>query len=154
MYHKLMVGMFAAAALAVSSLAIAQTQFGTAAEAKAMLEKAVAALKADKATALSKFTKGESGFKDRDLYVFCSGADGRISAHGAMPDLIGKQLADFVDKTGKKFGEEIRRTAAEAEGTIAEVAYMWARPGQTGEVQKVSYVTKVGDQVCGGGYYK
>ena len=52
MYHKLMVAMFAAA-LAVSSLAIAQTQFGTAAEAKAMLEKAVAALKADKATALS-----------------------------------------------------------------------------------------------------
>ena len=35
-----------------------------------MLEKAVAALKADMATALSQFTKGESGFKDRDLYVF------------------------------------------------------------------------------------
>ena len=31
---------------------------------------------------------------------------------------------------------------------------MWARPGQTGEGQKVSYVTKVGDQVCGVGYYK
>ena len=154
MYHNLMVGMFAAAALAVSSLAIAQTQFGTSAEAKAMLEKAVAALKADKATALSRFTKGESGFKDRDLYVFCSGADGRVSAHGSMPDVIGKPLADYVDKTGKKFGEEIRRTAAEAEGTIAEVTYMWPRPGQTDEVQKVSYVTKVGDQVCGVGYYK
>ncbi len=98
-----------------------------------MLEKVVAALKADKATALSQFTKGEGGFKDRDLYVFCSGADGRISAHGFDAGIVGKQLVDFVDKTGKKFGEEIRRTAAEAEGTIAEVAYMWARPGQTGE---------------------
>ena len=73
--------MFAAAVLAVSSRAVAQPQFGTAAEAKAMLQKAVAALKADKATALSRFTKGESGFKDRDLYVFCSGADGCTSAH-------------------------------------------------------------------------
>ena len=112
MYHKLMVGMFAAAALAVSSVAIAQPQFGTAAEAKAMLEKVVAALKADKATALSQFTKGEGGFKDRDLYVFCAGVDGRTSAHGLMPDMIGKQLADIVDKTGKKFGEEIMRTAS------------------------------------------
>ena len=109
MYHKQMVGMFVAAALAVSSLAIAQTQFGTAAEAKAMLEKAVAALKADKATALSQFTKGEGGFKDRDLYVFCSGGDGRISAHGFDAGIIGKQLVDFVDKparsSAKRSGE-------------------------------------------------
>jgi hypothetical protein len=39
MYHKLMVGMFAAAALTVSSPVIAQPQFGTAAEAKALLHR-------------------------------------------------------------------------------------------------------------------
>ena len=83
MYHKLMVGIFAIAAVTVSSLAIAQAQFGTPG-AKAMLEKAVAALKADKATVLSQFTKGESGFKDRDLHVFCSGADGRIRMPGGL----------------------------------------------------------------------
>jgi hypothetical protein len=49
-----------------------------------MLEKAVAAPKADKATVLSQFTKGESGFKDRDLHVFCSGADGRIRMPGGL----------------------------------------------------------------------
>jgi hypothetical protein len=31
---------------------------------------------------------------------------------------------------------------------------MWPRPGQTDPVQKVVYVTKVGDQVCAVGYYQ
>ena len=37
--------------------------FGTAEEAKAMLERAVAAVKEDKAKALEMFNKGEDGFK-------------------------------------------------------------------------------------------
>jgi hypothetical protein len=37
-----------------------------------MLDKAVAAVKADKAKALDMFNKGEGGFLDRDLYVFCA----------------------------------------------------------------------------------
>src|SRR6476659_6356264 len=56
--------------------------FGTAEEAKAMLERAVAAVKEDKAKALDMFNKGEGGSKDRDLYVFCANAsDGIITAH-------------------------------------------------------------------------
>jgi signal transduction histidine kinase len=123
--------------------------FGSAADAKAMLEKAVAALKADKAGALTKFTKGEGGFKDRDLYPFCGGPDGMFSAH---PTLVGKSLRDLKDKSGKPLGEEIYKTAKE--GQIAEVSYMWPRPNTTDPVQKVSFVTKVGDQVCAVGYYK
>src|SRR6476620_8427274 len=46
--------------------------FGTAEQAKAMLERAVAAVKEDKAKAPDMFNKGEGGFKDRDLYVFCA----------------------------------------------------------------------------------
>jgi hypothetical protein len=56
--------------------------FGTAEEAKAMLEKAVAAVKENKAKALDMFNKGEGGFKDRDLYVYCANAsDGIFTAH-------------------------------------------------------------------------
>lgn len=124
-------------------------EFGTAAEAKAMLDKAVAALKADKAGALGKFAKGEGGFKDRDLYPFCGGPDGNFTAH---PTLTGKSLKELKDKAGKSLGEEMYKVAAE--GKVAEVAYMWPRPGQTEPVQKVSFVTKVGDQVCAVGYYK
>lgn len=124
-------------------------EFGTAAEAKAMLEKAVAEVKKDKAGALGKFAKGEGGFKDRDLYPFCGGPDGNFTAH---PSLTGKSLKELKDKSGKALGEEMYKVAQE--GKIAEVAYMWPRPGGTDPVQKVSFVTKVGDQVCAVGYYK
>src|SRR5262245_48712605 len=63
--------------------------YGTAEEAKAMLERAVAAVKENKAKALDMFNKGEGGFKDRDLYVYCANAsDGIFTAH---PMLKGKQ---------------------------------------------------------------
>ena len=56
-------------------------EFDAAVEARAMLGLAVAAVKADKAKALAMFTKGEGGFKDRDLYPFCGGPDGNFTAH-------------------------------------------------------------------------
>lgn len=138
----------AMAVLAVASQAVAG-DFGTAAEAKAMLEKAVTAVKADKAGALDKFTKGEGGFKDRDLYPFCGGPDGNFTAH---PKLVGKSLKELKDKAGRALGEEMYAVAKE--GTISEVSYMWPRPGSTDPVPKVSFVTKVDDQVCAVGYYK
>ena len=47
-------------------------EFGTREEAKAMLDKAVTAVKENKEKALAMFNNGESGFKDRDLYVLCA----------------------------------------------------------------------------------
>ena len=115
-----------------------------------MLEKAVAAVKADKAKALDMFNKDEGGFKDRDLYVFCANAsDGVETAH---PTHKGSKLTDIKDVNGFAFGEEIMRTATE--GKISEVAYMWPRPDSDTPVQKVTFVTKAGDQICGVGYYK
>jgi signal transduction histidine kinase len=149
MIRRTSIAIAVTAALAATA-AFAQGQFGTAPEAKAMLEKAIAAVKADKAKAIADFNAGATGFKDRDLYVFCAGDDGVITAH---PAIKGQQIKSLVDKNGKKLGEEIVANAAE--GKIAEVSYMWPRPGaDTTPVQKVSYVTKVADQVCGVGYYK
>jgi signal transduction histidine kinase len=124
--------------------------YGTSAEAKAMLEKAVAAVKANPSAALAQFAKGEGGFKDRDLYPFCGGPDGNFTAH---PSLTGKSLKDLKDKAGKPIGEVMYKDAKV--GTISELTYMWPRPGTTEPlVQKVSYFTKVGDQICAVGYYK
>ena len=96
------------------------------------------------------FNKGEGGFKDRDLYVFCANAsDGTFTAH---PKLMGQKLSDLKEKSGRAFGEEIMKAATE--GKVSEVAYMYPRPGSDTPVQKVAYVTKVGDQVVGVGYYK
>ena len=127
-------------------------QFGTAAEAKAMLEKAVVAVKADKAKALAMFKNGEGGFKDRDLYPFCfNSGDGKINTTAAT-NLIGTDVRALKDKTGKAFGEDLYR--AGQKNTVTEVSYMFPRPGSDTPVEKISFVTKVGDQGCGVGYYK
>ena len=141
----------ASAAIGLAQPTFAQGQFGAAAEAKALLEKAVAAVKADKTKALDQIQNGEGGYKDRDLYAFCANAsDGIITAH---PALKGKNIREIKDKNGKALGEEMMTVAKE--GKVDEVSYMWPRPGaDTTPVQKVSYVTKAGDQVCGVGYYK
>ena len=148
MSKKHLLGVLSAVVMSGTTTAYA-AEFGTAAEAKAMLDKATAEVKKDKAGALAKFAKGEGGFKDRDLYPFCGGPDGNVTAH---PTLMGKSLKELKDKNGKAIGEEMYKVAQE--GKVAEVAYMWPRPGGTDPVQKVSLVTKVGDQVCAVGYYK
>ena len=147
MLRKLMLSTVSVMALATS--AYGAGEFGTAAEAKAMLDKAVIAVKANKTDALAKFAKGDGGFKDRDLYPFCGGPDGNFTAH---PTLTGKSMKELKDKTGASMGDEMYKAASE--GKVSEVSYMWPRPGSTEPVQKVSYVTKIGDQVCAVGYYK
>src|SRR6476469_5294752 len=73
---------YAALLVLFTFTSIPAAQFGTAEEAKAMLERAVAAVKDDKAKSLDMFKKGEGGFKDRDLYVWCANAsDGLVTAH-------------------------------------------------------------------------
>ena len=125
---------------------------GTAAEAKAMLDKAVAGLKTDKTGTLAKITQGErGGFRDRDLYPFCGGPDGAYTAHGLVPTLIGKSLKEVKDKKGKPIGAEMYSAAQE--GKVSEMSYVWPRPGSTEPVPKVAFFTKVGDQICGVGYY-
>lgn len=138
-----------AAAFGAAQMSAFAADAGTAAEARAMLDKAVAAVKADKAKALGQFAKGEGGFKDRDLYPFCGGPDGNFSAH---PSLTGKSMKDLKDKNGEPLGAKMYETAKE--GAVSEVAYMWPKPGGTDPVKKVSLVTKVGDQVCAVGYYQ
>ena len=143
-----------ALAVAFSAAALAQGQFGTADEAKAMLQKAVAAVKADKAKAIDMFVKGEGGFKDRDLYPFCANiSDGKVLATQAK-SLIGTDGRTLKDKAGKAFGQELFEVGQKPEGTISEVSYMFPRPGETEPAQKISFVTRVGDIYCGVGYYK
>lgn len=122
-------------------------EFGTADEAKSLLQKAVAAVNANKSEALAKFNSGADGFKDRDLYVFCIGPDGIATAGPTT----GKDMKDFKDKNGKMVGQAL--VSAAKDGATGQVDYMWPRPGKTEPVQKTSFVTKVSDQVCGVGYY-
>jgi len=155
--------MIAAASVAVLTLsptAFAQkADHGTADEAKAMLVKAVAAVHADKTKALDMFNKGEGGFLDRDLYVFCGNiSDGKIVALGNpnAKQLLGTDAKALKDSTGKAYGEEIVAGEQKPEGQFTEVSYLFPRPGaDKTPVPKVSLVTNAGGGLgCGVGYYK
>ena len=140
---------YAAVLVLFTAGSVQAAQYGTAVEAKAMLERAVAAVKEDKAKALDMFNKGEGGFKDRDLYVWCANAsDGIVTAH---PTNKGKKLRDIEGKHGAAFGQEIMQTATQ--GAIKEVTYWWPRPGSDEPFEKATFYTKVGDQICGVGFY-
>lgn len=124
---------------------------GTASEAKAMLERAVQEVKRDEQKALTEFSRGEGGFRQRDLYVFCFGPDGKLDAHPNAA-LIGESAQTLSDKNGKHFALEMLKVAEE--GKFAEVSYSWPRLLGSDPIPKTSYVTKVEDQVCGVGYYR
>lgn len=157
MFRGQIVGAATAATLIVSAAAFAQQgQLGTADEAKAMLLKAVAAVKADRDVALGMFNKGEGGFKDRDLYPFCFRISDGKGLAGPVSVPNGTDVRTLTDPAGKRFGLEIYSAAQKAEGQISEIAgYMFPKPGTTAPaVPKVSFVTRVGDLGCGVGYYK
>jgi len=95
-------------AIALSAAAFGQdSEYGTAEEARAMLERAVAAVEQDKTKALEMFNKENGAFRDRDLYVFCANlSDGVETAH---PTHRGFKLQEMKDVNGFAFGEEIMR---------------------------------------------
>ena len=158
MVRKFMIAAACAAVLMVSPAAFAQGKFGTADEAKAMLVKAAAALKADKTKTLELINKGEGGFLDRDIYPFCFElSDGKILAVASnnAKQFLGTDIRALKDATGKVYGPELHAAAQKPEGQITEVSYMFPRPGaDKTPVPKVSFVTKVDDLGCGVGYYK
>jgi hypothetical protein len=156
MIRAFMIAAASAAVFTLSPTAFAQQgQLGTAQEAKAMLDKAVAAVKADQAVALEMFNKGEGGFRDRDLYPFCFRiADGKgVATPVYVP--AGMDTRTLKDPTGKAYGQELYAAAQMPEGQITEVSYQAPKPGTTAPVfSKVTFMTKVGDLGCGVGYYK
>jgi signal transduction histidine kinase len=148
-----------AAILMFASTTFAQQrgEFGTAEEAKAMLLKAIAAVKADKARTLDMINKEEGGFLDRDLYPFCFNAgDGRAIA-AASPNArqaLGQDVRSLRDAIGKLYGLELYAAAQKPEGQITEVNYMFPTPSDPKPVAKVSFVTRAAGVACGVGYYK
>ena len=147
-----------AALVLLSSATYAQQAGGTAAEAKAMLVKAVAAVKDNKTKALELFNNGEGGFLDRDLYVFCNKlSDGEFVAMGNpnAKAILGKDIRTLKNAEGTNFGQDIFNGEQKPEGQITEVSYLYPKPGaDKTPVPKISLVTKAGDLGCGVGYYK
>ena len=99
-------------------------QLGTAKEARAMLDRAIAVLKSNEAAALSEFNdQNNKKFHDRDLYVFCFNmSDGKVTSYSA-PFLIGADVRTLTlvnDPIGQRAYDTVRKAP---EGKMAILQY-------------------------------
>ena len=135
---------------ALASLVLAG-QKATSAEAQALLDKAVKLVQTDgDAKALAAFNNPKGRFVDRELYVFCYGPDGKITAH-RDPKMVGTEVAAVKDGDGKEIGKQLLELGKKGGGTVE---YRYKNPVSDKVEPKVSYLKRAGDQVCGVGAYK
>jgi signal transduction histidine kinase len=92
-----------ALSLGVPGLGFADAGHGTAEEAKAMVEKAIAYIEEVGAEeAFAAFgDPANKEFHDRDLYIFVRSMDGNTVAHGANKGMIGHTSLELKDADGK-----------------------------------------------------
>ncbi len=134
---------------------LAGEPLGTAAEARAMLDRAVAALKGDQGTALAAFNDAHNNeFHDRDLFVYCfNTADGKFTAY-EMSALIGADIRQF-----KLYNEPMGQRSYDVvhdapDGAVVSIDYRMPKPGEKTPSAKEALETRVGDQACGVSYFK
>ncbi len=66
--------------------------------------------------------------------------------------MTGEHLQDIKGKKGFPLGQEIMQKAEQ--GTIKRVTYWWPRLGTDTPLEKTTFYTKIGNQICGVGFYK
>jgi cytochrome c len=126
---------------------------GTAAEAEALVKKAVAFVKANgNDKAYEEFTNGKQ-FKDRDLYIFAYDFNGKSLAHGANAKLVGKDLIGLKDPDGKPIIPPLVEIA-KTKGKGWSESFKFRNPVTEKMEPKIVYVERVGDVFLGCGIYK
>lgn len=138
--------------LAVSHVAIA-AEFGTPAEAEAMVKNAVAEIKANgQDKAFAEFTNPKGKFVDRDLYITVYDMNGKCLSHGANPKMIGKDLIELRDPDGKFFIKDRVEIAKTKGGGWQD--YKFNNPVTKKIEPKTMYFEKTGDIIVACGAYK
>jgi signal transduction histidine kinase len=126
---------------------------GTSDEAKAMIEKAAAYIKAEgKEKALEEFSNPKGKFNDRDLYIFANDLSGKTLAHGGNVKLVGKDMSKLQDAKGEYFIQKMTEVA-KTKGS-GWVDYQWTNPVSKKTEPKSTYVLKIDDYYLGCGIYK
>lgn len=128
-------------------------EFGTAAEAEAMVKKAIALIKSEgKEKAFAEFDNVKGKCVDRDLYITVYDLNGKCLAHGANFKMIGKDLIDLKDSDGKAFVKE-RMELAKTKGKGWQ-DYKFTNPVSKKIEPKSMYFEKLEDMVVACGIYK
>ena len=121
-------------------------------QAKALLERAVAAVELDSAASMAAFNAIDGGFVQDDLYVFAIDMKTqRFLAHGALPKLVGSDGRQLRDPKGKAIVTDmVNIVGRKGEG---ELDYAWRNPVTEKVESKHSFLRRVGDVLVGVGYY-
>ena len=123
------------------------------AEAKALVEKAAAFMKANgKETTLTEISRPGGPFDKGELYVFAYDMTATMVAHPKNPRLVGKNLLEVPDNDGKYFRKDIIEQA-KVKGS-GWVDYKYLNPKTKKVEPKTTYFIRVNDSILCAGAYK
>src|SRR6478735_10317146 len=154
---RLLHAAFAALVLAfVSAPGFAQDKSkGTAAEATAMVEKAIAHIKkVGRDKAFADFSSKKAPWVDRDLYVVVYDMKGKVLAHGSNEKMIGKEVLDLRDNDGKYFVKERFEMMSKGPDAKGWQDYKFMNPVSRAIEPKSMYLHRFEDLIVGCGIYK
>jgi len=153
MMKRIMVGLVVLALVGSAGVGFASEKRGTAAEAEAMVKKAVAYMKSGgKNAAFAEINNPKGRFTDKDLYVFVYDMTGKCVAHGQNLKMIGKELVEMRDADGKFFVKE-RIEIAKSKGKGWQ-NYKFTDPLTKKIDDKRAYVERFDDLIVGCGIYQ
>jgi cytochrome c len=125
---------------------------GTAAEAKAMVQKTIATMKKNGIdNTIADINKRDGQYKDKDLYVVVYSIDGQNLAH-INAKMVGKDMMELTDVDGKHFIKE-RIELAKKNGSAWQ-DYKFLNPVSKQIEPKSMYIEKFENVIVGCGIYK
>jgi cytochrome c len=128
---------------------------GSAAEATAMVDKAIAHIKkAGREKAFADFNNPKGGFTDRDLYVVVYDMTGKVLSHGANAKMIGKDVIELRDNDGKYFVKERVEMMSKGPNAKGWQDYKFLNPVSKQIEPKSMYLQRYEDMIVGCGIYK
>ncbi|MFZ6873660.1 cache domain-containing protein [Undibacterium sp. Di27W] len=134
------------------SMSVAAAEHGSANEAKAMVQKAIDAMKKHGVDAtIAEINKRDGQYQDRDLYVVVYDMNGKNLAH-LNPKMVGKEMLDLTDVDGKFFIRE-RIELVKTKGRAWQ-DYKFVNPTTKQIEPKSMYVEKFENTIVGCGIYK
>ncbi|NEX62213.1 cache domain-containing protein [Noviherbaspirillum galbum] len=138
-------------ALATIPLTSIAAERGSLDEAKALVQKAKAYLKANgPEKSYAAFSDPKGSFVDRDLYIYVYDKELKNLAHGGNQKLIGKNLSDMRDADGNYFNQGLLKAAMSGGGTYT---FKFLNPSTQQIEKKTGYAEMVGDVMVGSGAY-
>jgi signal transduction histidine kinase len=121
---------------------------GRANDAKSMIQKAAAFIKANgKEKAVAEFNNPQGKFIDRDLYILAVDFKGIILANGANAKRVGQNMHELKDANGKLLFQEFIETA-KTKGS-GWVDYKWFNSETKKVEDKSTYIQKMDDYFIG-----